>query len=263
MRKLEHREVQLCLLEILKDVDAFCTANNIRYSMAYGTLLGAVRHKGFIPWDDDIDLLMPRPDFERFVATYGKEPGSRYQVLYNTRTDDVDFVNFFAKVQDTRTTSKEGNKARYRFGLNLDIFPVDGKISGTEKQRFDAEKHLCHITHRIRLRYKPLGASPILAVMQAHLHSPEYWFHKSEDLMKQYPFEESEYVGAVGCFFNGTAEVFKREVFENYTELEFEGCRFKAISEWDLFLRQQFDDYMQLPPENKRICHDLSVYLKD
>lgn len=76
MRKLSHREIQLYLLEILKSVDAFCVKEGIRYSMAYGTLLGAVRHKGFIPWDDDIDLLMPRPDYERFVSTFGKEPGS-------------------------------------------------------------------------------------------------------------------------------------------------------------------------------------------
>lgn len=259
MEKLSHREVQMYLLDILKDVDSFCRKNNIRYSMAYGTLLGAVRHKGFIPWDDDIDLLMPRPDFERFIALYGKEPGARYQLLYNTCNEKYDFVNFFAKVHDTHTTSQEG-RAKYRFGVNLDIFPVDGKIPGTEKQRFAYEKHLCHITHRIRLRYRPLGSSPVLAVLDAHRHSKEYWFCKSEALMKQYDFESSEYCGAVACKFNGTAEVFRREVFENYTELEFEGCSFRAIQQWDLFLRQQFGDYMQLPPENKRICHDLKVY---
>lgn len=74
MQKLSHREIQLYLLDILKAVDSFCVKEGIRYSMAYGTLLGAVRHKGFIPWDDDIDLLMPRLDYERFVSMFGKSP---------------------------------------------------------------------------------------------------------------------------------------------------------------------------------------------
>ena len=67
------REIQLRLLDILTDVDRFCRSEGLRYSIAYGTLLGAVRHKGFIPWDDDVDILMPRPDFERFIASYGQD----------------------------------------------------------------------------------------------------------------------------------------------------------------------------------------------
>ena len=93
MKKLSHSEIQEALACILKDVDAFCRENGIRYSLAYGTLIGAVRHRGFIPWDDDIDLLMPRPDFERFVAAY---KGRRYKCLYGTKNDEADFVNFFA-----------------------------------------------------------------------------------------------------------------------------------------------------------------------
>ena len=87
MKRLTHEQIQRHLLLILQDVDAWCRRHGIRYSLAYGTLLGAVRHKGFIPWDDDVDLLMPRPDFERFVAGYGATAaGSAASTAPATRT---------------------------------------------------------------------------------------------------------------------------------------------------------------------------------
>ena len=97
MTRLSHEEIHPRLTDILIAVDEFCENEGIRYSMAYGTLLGAVRHKGFIPWDDDIDILMPRPDFERFVSSF-KHPS--YECLYNKRGEDSHFVHFFAKVHD-------------------------------------------------------------------------------------------------------------------------------------------------------------------
>lgn len=258
MKKLSHSEIQEALACILKDVDAFCRENGIRYSLAYGTLIGAVRHRGFIPWDDDIDLLMPRPDFERFVAAY---KGRKYKCLYGVRNDEADFVNFFAKVHDPSTVSREGGKY-YRFGLNIDIFPVDGKPSA-EQDRLNWEKYLCKQTHRMRLRYKPLFSSPLLAVAEAHLHTLDWWFRHCENLLKTYPFESSEYCGAVSVVYNGCVEVFPRSLFEHYTELEFEGGKYMAFEDWDRFLTQQFGDYMQLPPEDKRKTHNLEVYVKD
>lgn len=258
MYQLTHEEIQRHLLEILKDVDAYCRPRGIRYSLAYGTLLGAVRHNGFIPWDDDVDLLMPRPDFERFVAGYGKDGGA-FRCLYGTQDQHADFVNFFAKVHDPGTISKEGGKY-YRFGLNIDIFPVDGK-PGDPAEQAAWEKFLCRETHRMRLRYKPLLSAPPLAVLASHLHSHRWWFNHCEQLLKRYPFEGSDFCGAVSVVYNGTVEVFPRTMFEQYTELPFEGKLFKAVSGWDAFLRQQFGDYMQLPPEDQRRTHNLEVYM--
>ncbi|MDI9550374.1 MAG: LicD family protein [Bacteroidales bacterium] len=267
MHPIDRRQIQLTLLEILKDVDAFCRASGIRYSLAYGTLLGAVRHKGFIPWDDDIDLLMPRPDFERFLATYGKEPGARYQCLFNARGKKINFVNFFAKVHDTKTLSIESRMRKsHRFGLSIDLFPVDGKPDD-RKALLRHEKRLGHCAHQILLKQRPFFPlsfhNPLPAMIEAHLHSLDGLLRRCMKLMKEYDFSTSRLCGSAPIGSNGLKEVYERELFEEYIELEFEGCRFLAFSRWDEYLRQQFGDYMQLPPENQRKSHGLTVYLLD
>ena len=261
MKELDHRQIQLRLTDILTEVDAFCKARSIRYSMAYGTLLGAVRHKGFIPWDDDIDLLMPRPDFERFVATF-EHPYLR--CLYNARGENERFVHFFAKVHDPRTLSLEKNADASRFGLNIDIFPVDGKPDLPEKQQLKRERLLSHYAHRLSIcggRFKLFNFHQTLpAKISAHLLGAQYWLNKMNSEMKRYPFGSGRLAGSVSVRYNGLVEIFGLEMFENYTTLPFEGRRFSAFAAWDEFLTHQFGDYMQLPPESKRRTHNLKAY---
>lgn len=266
MRRLNQDEIHACLLDILKVVDNFCRENGLRYSMAYGTLIGAVRHRGFIPWDDDIDILMPRPDFDRFVATFGKEPGSRYRCLYNTVNAEENFIHFFAKVHDTRTVSLQSKFVEYRFGLNIDVFPVDGKPDDVAVQH-KMEKRLSSWSHRLNIcgtKFNLLDFhQPLYSKIEAHLFGPEYWAKKCDALMRSYDFGKCRLAGSVSVTYNGLKEIFERKMFENYTELEFEGCRFKAFSDWDKFLVQQYGDYMQLPPENKRRHHGIVAYVKE
>ncbi|MDY3784069.1 MAG: LicD family protein [Candidatus Cryptobacteroides sp.] len=266
MKTLESlRDIQLRLLDIVKDVDAFCRQNGLRYSLAYGTLLGAVRHKGFIPWDDDLDIMMPRPDFEVFVATYGKDPASPYRCLYNTRGKEEYFVNFFAKVHDTRTVSIEARMPSYRFGLNIDVFPIDGKPS-TGQAAF--EKECSSIIHRIYLRQRPFFPwslhDPLLPKIEAHAHSLDYWIEKINSRMLSFSYSDSQFRGALPTRRNGTKEVFPKEVFDSFRDIEFEGETLMSIQDPDRFLRQVFgEDYMTPPPEGKRKTHSLTVYLKD
>lgn len=267
MQKLSHREIQLYLLDILKAVDSFCVKEGIRYSMAYGTLLGAVRHKGFIPWDDDIDLLMPRPDYERFVSMFGKDPGSRYRCLCHKEGVKGDrFVHFFAKVEDVKTKSLQGRGCDYDFGLNIDIFPMDGKPEDPDLQR-KRERQLTHWSHRLNIcgtRFDLLNFhQPLFSKLEAHARGAEYWWKKIDTEVRKYPYETSRLAGVVSVTYNGTREIFERNMLEEYVDLEFEGCCFKAFKRWNEWLTQEFGDYMTPPPEGRRKCHDLTVYLLD
>ena len=108
-------------VDILKDIHQFCEANNLHYTLIFGSLLGAIRHKGYIPWDDDIDIAMLRPDYEKFVASYSGKNGA-YRV-YDYR-NDVDYHHPYAKVADTRTILEERTSMK-DIGINIDVFPFD------------------------------------------------------------------------------------------------------------------------------------------
>lgn len=261
MQRIPDNEIHGYLLEILKDIDRFCYFNGIRYSMAYGTLLGAVRHKGFIPWDDDIDLLMPREDFERFVNTYN-DAGGRYRCAFHVNNADERFEHIFAKVHDSRTLI--AGQERCRFGLFVDIFPVDGKPDDPKLQT-RMERKLTHYAHRLNMlqtRFHPFNLhQPFFASLAAHILGSRHYINAAEMRMLSYGFSECAKAGAVSMTRNGTREIFDRSLFENYTTLEFEGCHFKAFADWETFLVQQYGNYMELPPVKERRNHSIEAYL--
>ena len=121
MREISVSESRNIQIGILEEVDRFCLINNLTYFMSYGTLLGAVRHKGFIPWDDDIDIAMPYPDYMRFCAEYS---GKYYKI--NHWTHQPNFHCNYAKFEDTRTISKEEIVQDYTMGINIDVAPIIG-----------------------------------------------------------------------------------------------------------------------------------------
>ncbi len=256
MKSLDHRETQLELLEIMKEIDAFCKERGIKYSLAYGTLLGAVRHKGFIPWDDDVDLQMLRPDFERFVAEF-RHP--RYICHYKSPK----FTQFFAKIEDPSTICAEKKiSRRARMGLNVDIFPIDGKPEDMELQLAHEKKIRSCVRRMFILRRGFFTFRDFnLAKLEAFARGRMYWINKAESLMKSYDVAESAVCGCVSVTFKGVKN-FPRSVFENYTEVEFEGVKFPAFADWDTILKAHYGDYMQLPPEDRRKIHHTAVYRK-
>ena len=276
MHQLSHREIQLYLLEILKSVDAFCVNEGIRYSMAYGTLLGAVRHKGFIPWDDDIDLLMPRPDYERFVSSFGKEPGSRYHCLcHKTGVKGDRFIHFFSKVEDVKTKSIQGKGAEYDFGLNIDVFPMDG-ISGESSEIEKILKKTRYYRrllfwNYVRLDYKgtslPRRIAKIFAVAYARSVGARKCKEKILKLAAETPYESAEFVLDVVADEHRLMHVHGKAIpkaeYEKSTKVCFEGHSFDAMQDYDAYLKFYYGDYMTLPPADKQVGHEMSVYGKD
>ena len=263
MEQFDIQRIHESLLGILKYFDAYCRKNGLRYSLSGGTLIGAVRHKGFIPWDDDADIMMPRPDFEKLVANFNADGRQRYHLIIPGKTGDSKwYINCYAKLEDTTTESVEhGLRDIAEFGLNIDIFPVDGVPDDRREQ-----KRFCSLVRRCKrrtvLRQRPFNRifqGPPLAMIQAYMHPLEYWMDKSDALMRTYDFENSAFVGAIGGL-HGIDEVHPREVFENYREYEFEDARFMAIVDADAYLTKIYGDYMKLPPERERSGkHELNV----
>lgn len=256
MTQLDTAGLHEVLLGILKDIDAFCLANGIRYTISGGTLLGAVRHKGFIPWDEDADLAMPRPDFERFKQTYGN---GRYSIV----PADIHY-SMHLKVQDSTTLIDEGC-VKGRYGVFVDVFPLDG-MPGTEAECNVFMKKANKARRRLMLSQRPMlhlrdrQHDPLFAKLEAKMHSPRWWMKKCESFSRSYPYDTSVRVGAV-CGVYGKKESFPREVYEQVERIEFEDTTLNAIVHRDAFLTRFYGDYMTPPPARKRGgTHDIKAW---
>ena len=264
MKKLSLNQIKEIELNILSTVADFCEKNNLKYCLAYGTLIGAIRHKGFIPWDDDIDIWMPRDDYIKFIRDF-KHPYYRVQAIENTRNWNI----LFAKVDDTRTIiDKEGY---IHFGLFIDIFPIDGLSNDMKTAKNFYSQLLPSRTDYHTLFYfanKPLSFKSkfkhnLFTLYAKTLMRLGYISRQVDSLtrkMQVYNFYESKYCDII----SGTLEnYFESHLFVDIIEAPFEGKQFKIPSNYDLLLRAFYGDYMKLPPIEKRTqYHDFMAFEK-
>lgn len=267
MKQLSGKEIKEIQLDILKSIHDFCTERSMRYSLAYGTLIGAVRHKGYIPWDDDIDVMMPRPDYERFISEY-----SGYNSKYNVQTyiNDGSYFLAFAKVYDNRT---EQIIFPTKTGVFVDVFPIDGIPESIAERDIYIKSKLQLIFKNILYTCKNNAFRPGNKIFNATKYivkrimypSRKQAIIKLDILWKSNLFDSSKYVGVIVDVdaLEHCGQV-RREVFEKYTTAPFEGMEFKIIENYDEFLSSQYGDYMQLPPEEERVPgHAAPVYWKE
>lgn len=264
MRELNREEIKKIQVGILKEVASFCEDHHIKYSLAYGTLLGAVRHGGFIPWDDDIDIMMPRNDYERFVTEYRSDIFKVYNCKLSPKYDYV-----ATKISDERTVCVENIRATHEIGINVDLFPIDNlPFSYKEFCRMCRKINLyqnIYLVKTVRFSNKRRWYKNITLVLFSTLFTlvPNRYVLKSIDRLSS--LNEKEITGKAGCLISiyNIREFFGEEVFQSYIKLPFENCLFYVIKDYHQYLTRIYGSYMTMPPREKRVStHEFSGYLK-
>ena len=257
--------MQLAELDILIAFDKICKESGINYSLDSGTLLGAVRHKGFIPWDDDIDVAMPRPDYEKFykLVTENKDILPDNLELVPDRGENA--LIPFLKLID-KNIKIDANAGEITENLWIDIFPYDGYPTDNKKAaKFWKKVHMCHriilynyndCSNKRGLRKLALKLFSVYAKMCGVSKA----IKKLNKLREKYPYSKAEIVGPVMWSSCGLKYRMPIDAYSKYTALEFEGYTFPAIEDWDAYLSHAYGDYMTLPPEDKRETHGIKSF---
>lgn len=261
MKEMTLQEVQKVSLDILKDVHAFCESHNIRYSLGYGTLIGAIRHKGFIPWDDDIDIVIPRPDFNRFCKEYHSTQGYK---LYVPESDNNYLT--YARVCDNENTQIKTNSpwSPEESGVWIDIFPVDG-LPSDETSFYELVKDVRKIGKiEMRLRNGKLlklkdamGMKHLVFCLVKRLLYFKYdlfsLIHEHIKLITKHGYDESLYCGQLCCMDYPEKEHNPKTDFDHFILMPFCDTDFYVMNGYDNILTRYYGDYMQLPPKEKQM----------
>ena len=249
------RRLQLTQLEILKVFDRFCREQGLKYSLYAGSLLGAVRHQGFIPWDDDLDVCMSRADYDRFIALWTEHPMDGY-VLQN-KENAPNFTQSFAKLRKDHTTflQFDWERGRYHTGIFLDIFPIDRMPSGLGSQ--SAFKIRCMLYQLLTREFVPVKGSMLLRTGCAMILAciPRKVRPKlRKKLLKQITRHNGDRMLEM-VFIETCATIGKTYIpflADAFIELPFEDGKFMCFANWEAYLTGKFGDYLQLPPEEDR-----------
>ena len=259
MKELSLQELKDIEFDMLKVFDAFCKENNIKYFLAYGTLLGAIRYKKFIPWDDDVDVLVPREDYDRLISLF--KDSERYRMFAYERNKKYRYP--FAKLCDMTTRKIEFNLDNgVDLGVDIDIFPLDHWDDDIEK----AKKEAVRIKKDMgRLAWSRLTKAPssnpikyiaMRALMALHkMRGSEYYVRKMLAESNKPEQKESRYVGAKSWCVYGAKGIIPAEAFAETIEVEFEGQLFPAPKGYDTYLTCLYGDYLPEPPKEKQKTH--------
>lgn len=268
-KQISLEEMKKIEIGIMKYIDQVCKENHLRYSLMDGSLIGAVRHQGFIPWDDDIDIMMPRPDFEKLKSIMIKQTNKDF--LFMDSETQSDYYYPFAKIVDTRTEVKEKNSKKIKdFGVYVDLYIIDAVPANKTKRYFQSKtaflmKYLSGYYSVEEKQYDTVISKiykPILNLLVDLLNIKRLmkWHRK---LSAKYDWDNTETVAILGtdlCTKRGV--YYSKYLFKDYQTTKFEDCEFSIIKQYDPYLKKVFGNYMELPPEEERVTHHFFDYLR-
>lgn len=267
MKKLNSKETKQVLLQILVFFDEFCKKNNLRYTLAYGTLLGAARHEGFIPWDDDIDVEMPLSDYRKCLSILEKQPiSSRYQ-LHSMNTElkyNEKYYYPFAKLEDSQTQIHIF-KTHDIGGAFIDIFPMT-PLPRNEKlwYFYNKKARLLKImisgidgTNRSKFRNS-------VSYLEGKIFNYRSIRNSLWNLATKYETHNSSSYLVDGTWHDyKDKNFFPKEWFDSYNTLLFEGYNLSVIENYKEMLKHDYGNWKKLPPRSQRVPHhDYDLFLK-
>ncbi len=258
---------QKALLEELLVLDKICRENNIRYTMLGGTMLGAYRHKGFIPWDDDADIGMPREDFERFISLPKESIPAPYVIRHHSLEKNVPYV--FAHIENSETVCVEKRRSGrgYKGGIYTEIFPLDeAPESADDREKLGRKikrlKKILYLLIMPKSRYKNNILKILVVFIARKMYDLDEMTKKIDDLLKNSAGRSRIYGNLLGHW--GLRENVTSDVIEPFKQYKFEGCKLYGVSEPNAYLARLYGESFMLPPgedEIKSMKHD-NIILK-
>lgn len=265
MKKLSKEEIKSIQLEMLSYIDNICKKNNIKYSLIGGSLIGAIRHKGMIPWDDDIDIGLVYDEYIKLINVLRKSDD--YILLDHDRNKKYYFP--FVKMVDKSTQLIEKDFSKIdEYGVYIDIFCYRKVPSGKKaKKYYNKQQYYNFMLGGIKEVNKDKNVirylSKLLRYYYVHMMGVEHYFNQIKKLYKKYETIESKYLLADWHVYPFENEIKTVDMFDDYIQVPFENLKVSIIKKYDIYLKSTFHNYMELPPEEKRVTHDLTVYLRE
>ena len=258
--ELTLEEIHTATLEVLKKVIEICDKIDINYSLFYGSLIGAIRHQGFIPWDDDLDIIMIRKDYDKFVnyCIDHAEELNPFKIL--TLETEPNYPYAIARLNDMRYRASYDNVIAYESGIFIDIYPLD-KVTIDDKKLKKLNKEcgrnmklldLAISDHFVKSTKGVVrGCFKFIAYCYAKVRGKDHFIKKLLKQEKKYGDKDSEYVSVVTWMLSDL--YMPLEYFTNYIYVPFENLQVKVIASYDKALRLQYGDYMKLPPKEQQV----------
>lgn len=261
MRKMTFDEYRRLLLEMLKNVDEICTRYNLNYMIAFGSLIGTIRHGGYIPWDDDIDIVMPREDYNKLLKIINASEGTLnfIDISCNKNT-----IFSYGKICKKGTKVIESNFRNVDgYGAFIDVFPIDNAPNNAFIRKYESHKivmkrrQLQHATKNKETFTSNIRTNilRLLAFAMTRKVNPERKIQEINYICQKYNNISSDYIWIQGM------SIAPKEWYKNCVRKRFEDIEVWIPKEYDLILKSLYGNYMELPPESERTIHGIDCYI--